>query len=396
MNNEFSSVRLEITSKCNINCKYCHNADYSNKPDDMSTCDIKNLVYSLKQEYPINKVLLTGGEPLLNKDIIEIVKYISSLGIKVDLVTNGKLLDKEMVLKLEDAGLKRIRLSIDGFEEHQKYRTGSDPYKLWALCEFIKANTGLNLVVHTVCSAHNVNSLKRIYDKIVEIGVDRWRVFDIGYSGDAAKYLDQIYVSQYYEKFVDSVAEIIKVYIEQDLKDKLDIEVNGVFKTNLLGQVYDQYYHVDNKDMYNRLMEDRTCSYLYHQMTVRSNGKSTLCQYYHDTIFDFSQYGYNATIARQHPLYTPEGTMKLKEVMHCKHCKYVLVCNSGCRSKAQFLTGNIKAPDPVACVVMPLVYSKIVPLLDEKTRMGFNKLIINGEEPLYSADDLYGFIEKNR
>ena len=63
----------------------------------MSTNDIKSLVASLKQEYPIDKILLTGGEPLLNPDIINIIAYISSLGIKVDMVTNGKLLTKEKI-----------------------------------------------------------------------------------------------------------------------------------------------------------------------------------------------------------------------------------------------------------------------------------------------------------
>ena len=393
MNNNFSSVRLELTSKCNINCRYCHNADFSNKPDDMSTNDIKSLVASLKQEYPIDKILLTGGEPLLNPDIINIIAYISSLGIKVDMVTNGKLLTKEKISAMEKAGLKRIRLSIDGFEEHKKYRIGSDPYELWNLCEYIKKETNLNLVVHTVCSTHNVDTLIKIYDKIVEIGVDRWRVFDIGYSGDAAKYISEFDVSQYYERFIENIAQVIKKYFDQNMSDKLDIEVNGVFKTNLLGNVYDQFYSVDNENLYNHLMEGATCSYLYHQMTIRSNGKSTLCQYYHDTIFDFSKYNYNATVARANPCHTSEGTMKLKDVLHCNNCKYVLVCNSGCRSKAQFLTGTITSPDPVACVIMPLVYSKIIPLLDEKSRKGFEKLLLNGDEPFYSADSLYHLIQ---
>lgn len=73
MNNNFSSIRLEVTSKCNINCKYCHNSDYANKVDDMTTTEIETLIKSLKEQYPINKVLLTGGEPLLNKDIVKLV-----------------------------------------------------------------------------------------------------------------------------------------------------------------------------------------------------------------------------------------------------------------------------------------------------------------------------------
>lgn len=396
MDNCFSSVRLEITSKCNINCKYCHNADFANKKDDMSFADIKKLMQSLKQEYPIQKVLLTGGEPLLNPNVVELVAYLSSLGIKVDMVTNGKLLTEKLIKEFEQAGLKRIRISIDGFEEHKKYRIGSDPDELWRLCDFIKKNTSINLVVHTVCSSHNVETLESIYDKLVELQVDRWRVFDIGYSGAAAKNLNEFDLSKYYYSFIENVAKVIDKYISAGMQDKLDIEVNGVFKTNLLGNIFDHYYNLSNSTMLHNLLDGSPCAYLYHQMTIRSNGKSTLCQYYHDTIFDYPKYDFDAHIARSNACHTTEGTMKLSEVQHCPSCKYVLVCNSGCRSKAQFLTGQINSPDPVACVMMPLIYSKIVPILDEKTKMTFQKLINGDVPPMYTAADLHAFIQRKK
>ena len=113
MEKNYSSIRLEITSHCNLMCEYCHNSKYSNRDDDMTTEEIMLLIRNLKKQYPINKILLTGGEPLVNKDICKIIGLITSLGIKADMVTNGTLLTEELVNKLEDAGLKRIRLSID-------------------------------------------------------------------------------------------------------------------------------------------------------------------------------------------------------------------------------------------------------------------------------------------
>ena len=113
MSKNFTSVRLEITSKCNLNCAYCHNSNYINSNDDKSTEEIIKLITNLKQSNNINKVLLTGGEPLMNKDVIKIVKSISDLGIKVDMVSNGILLTEKMMKELDNAGLKRIRLSID-------------------------------------------------------------------------------------------------------------------------------------------------------------------------------------------------------------------------------------------------------------------------------------------
>lgn len=288
MNNNFSSIRLEVTSKCNINCKYCHKSDYANKVDDMTTTEIETLIKSLKEQYPINKVLLTGGEPLLNKDIVKLVRTLTNMDIKVDMVTNGKLLNEELIQKLYNAGLKRIRLSIDGFEEHTEYRKGSDPYRLWELCKYIKNNTNMNLVVHTVCSPHNVDALERIYDKIIELGVDRWRVFDIGYSGEAVNNIELFGIAGYYEKFIENVAVILEKYISQNLKEKLDIEINGVFKTNLLENIYDEFKDATPEQLLDSMLSVSPCDYINHQMTIRNNGKCGFC----DRIYSGINYSY--------------------------------------------------------------------------------------------------------
>lgn len=392
MKNVFSSIRLEVTSKCNINCKYCHNADYANKQNDLTTDELKKLILSLKKEYPINKVLLTGGEPLLNADIVDFIQFLDDLNIKTDMVTNGKLLSKNLVLDLEKAGLRRIRISIDGFKEHEVYRKGSNVNELWDICEYIKKNTKLNLVIHTVCSPHNVSIIDKIYDKLIEIGADRWRVFDIGYSGAAVRNLSMFGLASYYEEFVENVSHILKKYISSGQEKKLDIEVNGVFKTNLLGNVYDNYYTIDNQQILNSVIDASPCDYIHHQMTIRSNGIGTLCQYFHNTIFDFRKYLFDAKEAREKANHTVESTLKLREIHYCRSCKYVLICNSGCRAKAEFLTGNIKNPDPVACVIMPLFFDKIIPVLDAKTRLGFEKLLIGDKAAFYSMNDLHNFI----
>ena len=60
MKKEYSSIRFEVTSKCNISCLYCHNLDYTNRADDLTYEEIILLIKNLKQIFPINKILLTG------------------------------------------------------------------------------------------------------------------------------------------------------------------------------------------------------------------------------------------------------------------------------------------------------------------------------------------------
>ena len=134
-NKKYTSIRLEITSGCNLQCKYCHNSEYINRKDDMTTKEIIRLISDIKKHYNINKILLTGGEPLVNKDILFIVKHISNLGIKADMVTNATLLTEKLINKLENSGLKRIRISIDTVSDENSLRYGSYVKELWEKAE---------------------------------------------------------------------------------------------------------------------------------------------------------------------------------------------------------------------------------------------------------------------
>ena len=108
----YTSIRLEVTSHCNLRCDYCHNSEYSNRKDDMSTEEIMQLISNIKSKYDINKILLTGGEPLFHKDICEIVEHITDLGIKADLVTNGTLLTEKKIKVRGNGSNNCIRKSL--------------------------------------------------------------------------------------------------------------------------------------------------------------------------------------------------------------------------------------------------------------------------------------------
>ncbi len=112
-------IRVSITQQCNLNCIYCHHEGYhersnSVKRDEMTAEEIQRLV-SVSRQVGIKRVKITGGEPLLRRDVFEIISKLSKLeGInEVSLVTNGVLLDQDTCDRLKHAGLKRINISLD-------------------------------------------------------------------------------------------------------------------------------------------------------------------------------------------------------------------------------------------------------------------------------------------
>jgi len=106
---------VSITSNCNLNCFYCHREGYSKLglAEQLSLEQI-DMLCSIISKYEIKSIKITGGEPLLHPNVIEIVKRFAaerSLN-DISLVTNGILLEKK-AMALKEAGLHRLNIGLD-------------------------------------------------------------------------------------------------------------------------------------------------------------------------------------------------------------------------------------------------------------------------------------------
>lgn len=114
-------LRLSVTDKCNLNCFYCRSDPGRctvESTDEELTVDDYRCIGKVAVSLGINRIRLTGGEPLLRADIVEIVESIAGIeGMNdVSLTTNGMLLDK-MAERLATAGLNRVNISLDSLDE---------------------------------------------------------------------------------------------------------------------------------------------------------------------------------------------------------------------------------------------------------------------------------------
>ena len=106
------SLRITLTNRCNVNCLYCHHDGMVKSKDEM-TADELYTICKIAKKIGVRKIRLSGGEPLLKKDIVEIVERIASLDFKdISMTTNGSLLGK-YAQDLKDAGLDRVNVSLD-------------------------------------------------------------------------------------------------------------------------------------------------------------------------------------------------------------------------------------------------------------------------------------------
>ena len=158
------SLRITITNRCNENCIYCHHDGMVSSKEEM-TPDELYTISKIAKKIGVKRMRLSGGDPLVRKDIVEIVEKIASLDFKdISLTTNGVLLEK-YAQGLKDAGLDRVNVSLDTLNrDTYKYVTNMD-YLNQAKAGILKAiEVGLypvkiNMVIMKDINEHEIKDM---------------------------------------------------------------------------------------------------------------------------------------------------------------------------------------------------------------------------------------------
>lgn len=181
----------ECTLRCNLHCRHCGSdcKQLSAQPD-MPFNDFAKALDSIAAKVDPHQVfvILTGGEPLMRKDLEQCGKAIYEKGFPWGMVTNGLFLTKERFLSLLNAGLHSATVSLDGMaSEHNWMRGNSESFE--------RATNAIRMMaqmpdfvfdVVTCVNKRNIHQLNEIKEYLLSLGVKHWRVFTIFPTGRAA------------------------------------------------------------------------------------------------------------------------------------------------------------------------------------------------------------------
>lgn len=160
----------EITNACNFKCPHCR--AYMDNMDDSSQ-EIENHIIDELIKNEVFSVNLSGGEPLLNKRIDDIIYNLSSNNIDVGVSTNGYLFTNRCN-DLIESGLKFVQISLDGPKNiHNKFRGINDAYEkaISAMNQAKKA--GLFVQMNTTITSKNINYAIDNIELANKLGIDR-------------------------------------------------------------------------------------------------------------------------------------------------------------------------------------------------------------------------------
>ncbi len=342
------------TQACTSSCLHCGFASNPPTSDTLGTEESKRIADKI-YDFGATYFGISGGEPLLRKDLPEIIGYAKNIGMNVSLITNGYFLDDKILDTLVRHGV-RVSLSVDGREEINELIRGKGAYvkAISAIEKTSKAGL-LDCLVATLVNVdathNNVSSedMEHVIKLAEEYGA-RWVVIHGFIPFNKTKnHLSKAPSSQQYEKIWHQVYDLRLKY-----KGKPEVNVYCPF----FARVAKQRGLPDFESWFNNFFLGR-CSMAGKYMSVVENGDVIPCSF-NDRI-RLGNVQNKALKQIWTELQTSEITLKLKDRNNlkgkCGFCEFREICG-GCRTRAEIYTGDIFGSDPACAYIPKLLHEK--------------------------------------
>lgn len=215
MNYKPYAISWNTTYRCNLRCSHCYldtNALTRQSASELSTQEGLRLIDQMAELNPNLLLILTGGEPLLRKDIYDLASYASKKGMMVVLGTNGNLIDDDIARKLKESGVTGIGISLDSLvpERHDKFRGIPDAWD--DTLNGIEAcrRQGIEFQIQTTVTRENFHEIPDIIEFSYNLGAKVFNLFFLVCTGKGQELTD--ITSQQYDQALRQLYEIQKKY----------------------------------------------------------------------------------------------------------------------------------------------------------------------------------------
>ena len=205
-------ISWNVTLKCNLKCAHCYiNAKETNSIQELSTDASKMLIHQITEvSKPL--LILSGGEPLLRKDIYEIIKYGADRGLKMGMGSNGMLINKEVARKLKEAGMWTVAISLDSSnpDQHDQFRGVKGCWHKAVNAIKVLKKVGIEVQVNCTVTRQNYDEIEKIMELAESLGVDNFHLFFLVPTGRGTDIED--ITPEMYEKMIHNTVVKTKKY----------------------------------------------------------------------------------------------------------------------------------------------------------------------------------------
>ena len=343
-------VAWNTSRTCNLKCVHCYTDSEAKKYEgELTTGEGKALIEDLAR-FQIPALLFSGGEPLMRKDLFELVGHAVNLGIRPTLSTNGTRITREVAQQIKDLGFTYVGISLDGIGDiNDAFRGHKGAFEKamagFRNCKAAEQRVGLRLTL----TRHNYKDLHRIFDFIEAEGIDRACFYHLVYSGRGKESDDLTH---------------------EESRDALDIilaRTKDMHDRGLEKDILTVDNHVDGVYLYMKLLEESPERAEAVMKLLKWNGGGLYSSGVGFSDIDFKgdvhadQFWmhYSFGNVRERPfseiwMDTSDplmaGLKDRRSVIRgrCRSCKYFDACGGALRVRADLVYGDPWAPDP-AC-----------------------------------------------
>lgn len=182
----------ESTLRCNMKCRHCgSDCRVSSLHPDMPFEDFAKVLRRIKEQYDSHKimVIITGGEPLMRKDIEQCGRAIYDMEFPWGIVSNGLLMTPQKIDGLLKAGLHSATISLDGFEDDHEWMRGirGSFANASRAIGILAKESSIKFDVVTCVNNRNYDRLPEFKEYLISLGLKSWRLFTVFPVGRAAQ-----------------------------------------------------------------------------------------------------------------------------------------------------------------------------------------------------------------
>lgn len=165
----------ESTMACNMRCKHCGSSCEHALPGELTTGEAFKFVDMCK-DIGMQWVSISGGEPFTRPDLIEVIKYFRKNGILVNIISNGWLINEEIIKELKSISGLRVNISIDGPEYiHDDIRKPGSFERSKNSFDCLRKN-GIDTGCITTVTKKNIDHLNEVKEFLIGSGVKTWQI----------------------------------------------------------------------------------------------------------------------------------------------------------------------------------------------------------------------------
>lgn len=338
-------VSWNLTYRCNLACEHCY-LDAGGKPlvhdeafsdrSELTTAQCFKVADDIAAFAPEAVTILTGGEPLLRRDILEIVRHANAKGLWVVVGTNGVKITPTLARLLKEEGVRGMSLSLDALDpgRHDAFRRVKGAWANTLEGAKILAAAGLPFIVQTTIGSHNAHELDAIAAFAHEqLAAKVWNLYFLVPTGRGAFVSD--ISPEAYDGILAGLNAIQRRYAGQML-------VNAKCAPHFVKTLIEQ--DPDSPFLKTYTGGAGGCPAGTHYMGIRPNGDVTPCPY-------LPVFGGNLreeTLADVWATSEPFVAIRKRTSLggRCGACELNGMCG-GCRARAYGATGDVMAEDPL-------------------------------------------------